>query len=127
MMRGPILLAGLLIATPALASDGTYRGSSELAGGPSGYWCAGETWELNVTGTRVKASRMGQSHGSQKGLTRFVLMEGNIQGDGSIAMSGYSIGAGNVELVGKFTNGSFEGISRTKNCEYRTTATKSSW
>jgi hypothetical protein len=127
-MRALIVLIGLLIATPALASDGTYRGSSSEV--ISGTWhaCLGETWEFNVAGHHVKASRVAVSDG---GPGRFwVRMEGEIQADGSVAMSGstpYGADAGEVRLTGKFIDGSFEGITQTAHCAFRITATKTSW
>jgi hypothetical protein len=57
-------------------------------------------------------------------------MEGKIQADGTVSMSGstpYAPVPTAVHIDGKFTNGSFEGVTKTTYCEYRTTATKTSW
>jgi hypothetical protein len=126
-MRAMIVLAGVLIAMPALASDGTYRGSSEVIRVISGIGCQTDTWEFRVTGSHVKAARI--STGLRGGLAAVTRMEGEIQPDGAIQMSASTPAAEiplNVGLTGKFTNGSFDGITRTDLCEYRTTAVKTS-
>src|SRR5271156_6069284 len=56
-----ILLGGFLLATSALAQDGTYEGSADPETG-SGQ-CQPSVWTLRVDGDHVKASLIPNQHG----------------------------------------------------------------
>jgi len=118
-----ILLVGFLLATSALAQDGTYEGSADPETG-SGQ-CQPSVWTLWVDGNQVKAALIPNQHGP----ARMKVTTGELQPDGSVAIgrAGSPVnttGLGYVE--GKLTDGTFEGVGQTKICRYRLTATKSS-
>jgi len=122
-----IILAGLLVATQAIAGDatdrdGTYQGSADPETG-SGQ-CQPSVWTLRVDGDHVKASLIPNQHGP----ARMKVTTGDLQPDGSVmigrAMSPvHTTGLGYIE--GKIAEGTFEGVGQTKICRYRLTATKS--
>jgi hypothetical protein len=117
-----IVLAGFLLATSAVAQDGTYEGSADPETG-SGQ-CQPSVWTLWVEGDHVKAGLIPNQHGP----ARMKVTTGDLQPDGSVsigrAMSPvHATGLGYIR--GKIADGTFEGVGQTKICRYRLTATKS--
>jgi hypothetical protein len=121
-MRHAIILAGLLIATPAIAEDGTYQGGTDLKTVYAPCW--GSAWTFTVDGDRVKAEMIPASTGKHS-----VSFVGEIQVDGWLKMSSptsFGNRRGTVYVEGKFTDGSFEGVTYSNDCHARLMATKSS-
>jgi hypothetical protein len=118
-----VFLVGFLLATSAVAQDGTYEGSADPETG-SGQ-CQPSVWTLWVEGNQVKAALIPNQHGP----ARMKVTTGELQPDGSVAIGGADLlvlttGLGYV--AGKLAAGTFEGVGQTKICRYHLTATKSS-
>jgi hypothetical protein len=120
-MRYAIILAGLMIATPAIAGNGTYKGGTDLQTVYAPCW--GSAWTFTVDGDRVEAVMIPASTGKHS-----VSFVGEIQVDGWLKMSSrtpFGNGLGTVCVEGKFTDGSFEGVTYSNECHARLMATKS--
>jgi hypothetical protein len=126
-MRHVIILAGLLIATPAIAENGTYRGGTDLSTvySPSGFsGCLGSIWQFTLDGGHVEAQMIPVGNG---GLRHRVSFAGDMQADGSLKMSApltLGTGIGMIYVDGKFTDSAFEGVTYSSYCHARLTATK---
>src|SRR5438270_13416509 len=112
MRAHAIVAAAMLMAAPAVASDGTYWGRGEFVDG-NGNSCRGMEYKLTVSGSQV-TGKLTPATGSAAAIRD---VSGTLQPDGTLNLSyvaGYGSASGMVNIQLKLEGDTFTGISQSQ-------------